>query len=44
MKWTFFLGACFLTAAITLPHAPPHAVLTGFALAAAITWWWDWRT
>ena len=41
MEWRFFVGACLLTAAVLLPHAPPRQVLAGMALAAAIQYgWW----
>jgi hypothetical protein len=40
MKWQFFLGACFLTGALLLPHASPRAVVSGMALAALLRWLW----
>jgi hypothetical protein len=36
MKWQFFLGACFLTAAMLLPHARTRPVFAGMALAAVL--------
>jgi hypothetical protein len=41
MKWQFFVGACFLTGALLLPHASPRAVVSGMALAALLRWLWD---
>jgi hypothetical protein len=38
MKWQFFLGACFLTAAVLLPHARVRPVVAGSALAAVLRW------
>jgi hypothetical protein len=40
MEWKFFLGACFLTAALVVPYAGPRAVIAGMALAALIQWAW----
>jgi hypothetical protein len=41
MRWKFFLGACFLTGALVLPHTRLAPVLTGMALAGLIqlAWW-----
>lgn len=41
MKWSFFLGACGLTGAALLPHAPVVPVIGGMALAALILWLWN---
>ena len=36
-----FCGACLLTVALLLPHAPLAPVLAGLALAGLIQWgWW----
>jgi hypothetical protein len=40
MKWPFFLGACFLTGALLLPHARPPAVIGGMVLAGLLQWGW----
>jgi len=40
MQWKFFFGACFLTGAVLLPHAPPSSVLGGMAVAAVIQFTW----
>jgi hypothetical protein len=40
MQWRFFFGACFLTAAGLLPHAPLVSLLAGMGLAAAILYAW----
>jgi hypothetical protein len=42
MKWEFFLGACFLTGALLLPHAAARPVVTGMALAAVLRWSSNW--
>jgi hypothetical protein len=41
LKWPFFLGACFLTGAILLPHAPLRPVIGGMAMAAVLRAAWD---
>ena len=41
MKWRFFFGACFLTAAILLPHANAVAVFAGMIVAAVVQWGWS---
>jgi hypothetical protein len=38
MEWKFFLGACFLTAMMLLPHASLPAVVAGMVLGATIYW------
>jgi hypothetical protein len=35
-----FAGACLLTAALLLPHAPMIPVIAGMALAALVRWTW----
>jgi hypothetical protein len=35
-KARFFIGACILTAALLLPHAPVYDILMGFGLAALL--------
>jgi len=35
-----FAGACLLTAALLLPHAPVRPVLAGMGLAGLIHWTW----
>jgi hypothetical protein len=37
----FFLGACFLTASLMLPHARAEPVVAGMALAGLIQWAWS---
>jgi hypothetical protein len=41
MQWKFFLGACFLTGALLLPHAGLKPVLAGMALAGLIQLAWS---
>ena len=41
MQWKFFLGACFLTGALLLPHAGRRPVVAGMALAALVQWGWS---
>jgi hypothetical protein len=36
-KWTPFIGACVLTGAIVLPHAPFRSLALGILLAALVT-------
>jgi hypothetical protein len=36
-----FAGACLLTGALLLPHAPLWSVLAGMALAAVVRWTWQ---
>ena len=36
-----FAGACLLTGAMLLPHAPATPVLAGMVLAGAILWAWN---
>jgi hypothetical protein len=38
MRWNFFLGACFLTAALVVPHAGTRPVVAGVALAFLLRW------
>jgi hypothetical protein len=40
-EWKFFFGACFLTAAILVPHAGVKPVVEGMALAAVILGIWS---
>jgi hypothetical protein len=40
MHWQFFLGACFLTGALLLPHAPGIPVIAGMMLAGIIQVVW----
>jgi hypothetical protein len=42
MRWQFFLGACLLTGALLLPHAPVRSILGGFGLAAVVHLTWRW--
>jgi hypothetical protein len=47
-NWQFFFGACFLTGALLLHHAPPVPVFAGmvFAGLARVAWFQivkDWR-
>jgi hypothetical protein len=41
MKWRFFFGACFLTAAVLLPHANAVPVIAGMLVAAVVQWGWS---
>jgi len=41
MRWKFFLGACFLTGALVLPHTRMAPVITGMALAGLIQVAWS---
>ena len=41
MQWRFYFGACFLTAAGLIPHAPLAPLLAGMGLAAAILYAWQ---
>ena len=41
MEWTFFLGACFLTGALLLPHAGMMPVVAGMALAGLMHLAWS---
>jgi hypothetical protein len=41
MQFRFFVGACFLTAAMLLPHANALPVVAGMLLAAAVQWAWS---
>jgi hypothetical protein len=41
MQWKFFLGACFLTAALVEPHAGMMPVIGGIALAGLIRLAWS---
>jgi hypothetical protein len=41
MHWRFFLGACFLTGALLLPHAGTAVVIAGMALAGLIQFGWS---
>jgi hypothetical protein len=41
MQLRFLLGACFLTGALLLPHAPKWPVLAGMGLAALLQWGWS---
>jgi hypothetical protein len=36
MQWQFFLGACFLTGALLLPHAPGIPVIVGMMVAGIV--------
>jgi hypothetical protein len=36
--WRFFLGACFLTGSLLLPHGGRGPVVAGMALAALVHW------
>jgi hypothetical protein len=36
MQWKFFLGACFLTGAVLMPHARRLPLIAGMALAGII--------
>jgi hypothetical protein len=38
MRWNFFLGACFLTAALLVPHAGTGPVVAGIVLAFLLRW------
>jgi hypothetical protein len=40
MKWQFFFGACFLTGALLLPHAPVLPLIAGMILAGVVRWGW----
>jgi hypothetical protein len=40
MQWKFFLGACFLTGALLLPHAGWRSVVGGMAIAGLIQVAW----
>jgi len=40
LEWQFFLGACLLTGAALLPHAPVRPVLAGMAAAGVIHYAW----
>jgi len=43
VKVQCFGGACLLTVAMLLPHAPLGPVLAGLGLAGLIQWiWWRW--
>ncbi len=46
MKWQFFLGACFLTGALLLPHVKTWPVMAGMGLAGLLQWGWSriWRS
>jgi len=41
MEWKFFFGACLLTGAFLLPHAPAHSVFGGMALAGGVLFVWS---
>jgi hypothetical protein len=41
VQWKFFLGACFLTVALVLPHAGMVPVIAGMALAGLIQLAWS---
>ena len=41
MPWKFFLGSCFLTGALLLPHADVGPLLAGMALAGLIQLAWS---
>jgi hypothetical protein len=41
MQWKFFLGACFLTGAVLLPHVGLVPVCAGMALAGVILLAWS---
>jgi hypothetical protein len=41
LEWQFFFGACLLTGAALLPHAPVKPVLAGMALGGAIHYAWS---
>jgi hypothetical protein len=41
MEWKFFLGACFLTGALLVPHAGIMPVVEGMGLAALILGVWS---
>jgi hypothetical protein len=40
MDWKFFLGACFLTAALLVPQAGMRPVAAGMVLAALVRLAW----
>ena len=40
MEWKFFLGACFLTAALLVPFAGPRPIVAGMVLAALVLLAW----
>jgi hypothetical protein len=40
IRWEFFFGACFLTAALLLPQTSPLPVVIGMAFAAVIVVAW----
>src|SRR5262245_8001490 len=41
MPWKFFVGACFLTGALLIPHGGKMPVLAGMGLAALVNWAWS---
>jgi hypothetical protein len=41
VQWKFYLGACFLTLALVLPHARAVPVIAGMALAGLIQLAWS---
>jgi hypothetical protein len=40
MPWKFYLGACFLTSALLMPHAGLQPTAAGALLAGAVVWAW----